>query len=134
IYFGLQQVRWPPTLIADTPDAVLATLGLVPLPGTYTEPLFSWKHAVAPSPIGFVSGPGLGPQYQGDLFVGAARSFLAGGYLFDFKLSADRSDLVFGDTRLQDRVADNADKFDLTESESLFVGGGFGITRDIQSC
>ena len=133
IYFGLQQVRWPPTLIADTPDAVLATLGLVPLPGTYTEPLFSWKYAVAPSPIGFVNGPGLGPRYQGDLFVGAARTFLAGGYLFDFKLNGARSDLVFSDDRLQDRVADNIDKFDLTESESLLVGSDFGITTDIQT-
>src|SRR3989442_11874702 len=41
----------------------------------------------------FRSGPGLGAQYQGDLIVGAARTFLAGGYLFDFKLTADRSNL-----------------------------------------
>jgi uncharacterized repeat protein (TIGR01451 family) len=132
-YFGLQQVRWPPTLIADTPDDALARLFM--LPGAfYNDPLFSWKYAVAPSPIGFVVGDGLGPQYNGDLFVGAARTFLSGGYLFDFKLTADRSDLdLRADARLADRVADNTDKFDITESESLLIGRDFGITTDIQT-
>src|SRR3989442_13104578 len=81
----------------------------------------------------FRNGPGLGAQYQGDLIVGAARTFLAGGYLFDFKLTADRSDLLLTDQRLQDRVADNLDKFDVTESESLLIGRDFGITTDIQT-
>jgi len=132
-YFGLQQVRWPPTLIADTPDQALANLFM--LPGAfYNDPLFSWKYAVAPSPIGFVNGTGLGAQYQGDLIVGAARTFLTGGYLFDFKLTADRMDLdLSADSRLADRVADNLDKFDLTESESLLIGRDFGITTDIQT-
>jgi uncharacterized repeat protein (TIGR01451 family) len=134
-YFGLQQVRWPPTLIADTPDEALGRLQTTMLPGGfYNDPLFSWKYAVAPSPIGFVNGTALGSQYQGDLIVGAARTFLAGGYLFDFKLTADRSDLdLSADPRLADRVADNGDKFDVTESESLLIGRDFGITTDIQT-
>ena len=61
------------------------------LPGShYTEPEFSWKYAVAPSPIGFARGNGLGAQYAGDLFVGASRTTLLGGYLFRLALSADR--------------------------------------------
>jgi len=134
-YFGLQQVRWPPTLIADTPEEALARLQVTMLPGAYyNDPLFSWKYAIAPSPIGFVNGAGLGSQYQGDLIVGAARTFLAGGYLFDFKLTSDRSDLdLSADSRLADRVADNIDKFDITESESLLIGRDFGITTDIQT-
>jgi glucose/arabinose dehydrogenase len=131
-YFGLQQLRWPPTLIADTPDEALKRLFMLP-GASYSEPLFSWKYAVAPSPIGFVSGPGLGPQYDGDLFVGAARPFLKGGYLFRFKLTADRQDLTFTDPLLADRVADNLDKFDITESESLLIGTDFGVTSDIQT-
>jgi uncharacterized repeat protein (TIGR01451 family) len=132
-YFGLQQVRWPPTLIADTPGGALARLFMLP-GASYNDPLFSWKYAVAPSPIGFVVGDGLGPQYKGDLFVGAARTFLSGGYLFHFRLTADRSDLdLSADARLADRVADNIDKFDITESESLLIGRDFGITTDIQT-
>lgn len=132
-YFGLQQVRWSPVNIADTPDAVLANLNMLP-GATYNDPLFSWKYAVAPSPIGFMVGQGLGADYDGSLFVGAARTFLEGGYLFRFKLTADRTDLdLSADPRLADRVADNLDKFDITESESLLAGSGFGITTDIQT-
>ncbi|MBA3242112.1 MAG: PQQ-dependent sugar dehydrogenase, partial [Acidobacteria bacterium] len=129
---GLQQNRWPPSLIADTPAQALARLYV--LPGShYAEPEFSWKYAVAPSPIGFARGAGLGAQYAGDLFVGASRTTLLGGYLFRFDLSTDRTKLSTADARLADGVADNADKFDLAESESLVVGRDFGITTDIQT-
>jgi len=129
-YFGLQQVRWPPTLIADTPEEALERLFL--LPGArFTEPQLSWKFEVAPAGIGFVSGQGLGPEYEGDLFVGAARDVLLGGQLWRLQLSDDRRDLVFSDARLADRVADNLDKYDLTESESLLFGTGFGVSTDI---
>src|SRR5258708_31992003 len=104
-YSGLRRARWPPTLVGDTRGEGLPRLQATMLPGAfYNDPLFSWKYAIAPSPIGFVNGAGLGSQYQGDLIVGAARTFLAGGYLFDFKLTADRSDLdLSADSRLADR-------------------------------
>src|SRR5437764_1479480 len=129
---NLQQIRWPPSNIADTPADALSRL--FNLPGShYTEPQFSWKHALAPSPVGFVKGNGLGAQYAGNLFVGAARTTLLGGYLFRFHLSADRKSIATTDARLADGVADNLDKFDVTESESLVVGRDFGITTDIQT-
>jgi uncharacterized repeat protein (TIGR01451 family) len=128
----LQQVRWPPSLIADTPAAALARLYM--LPGAhYNDPEFSWKYAIPASPLGFVSGRGLGPQFEGDMFVGAARTFLAGGFLFRFKLTPDRLHFAFSDSRLNDLVADNQDKFDITESETLLIGRDFGITTDIQT-
>jgi hypothetical protein len=58
---------------------------------------------------------------------------LLNGFLFRFKLTADRQHFSFSDPRLADRVADNIDKFDQTESESLLIGKDFGITTDIQS-
>ena len=128
----LQQLRWPPSLIADTPQAALDRLYI--LPGAhYNDPEFSWKYAVAPSPLGFVQGRGIGPQFEGDMFVGAARSFLSGGYLFRFKLTNDRLHFLFSDARLNDLVADNTDKFDITESESLLIGRDFNITTDIET-
>ena len=48
-------------------------------------------------------------------------------------MSADRRHFVFSDPGLADLVADNLDKFDLAESESLLVGRDFGITTDIQT-
>jgi len=129
---GLQQVRWPPTLIADSPQEALSRLFV--LSGSrYVDPEFSWKYAVAPAGIGFMGGRALGPQYEGDLFVGASRPTLAGGYLFHFDLAGDRRGLALNDPRLQDRVADNVDKFDITESESLLVGRDFGVGTDIQA-
>ena len=128
----LQQLRWPPSLIADTPAAALARLYM--LPGAhYNDPEFSWKYALAPSPLGFVQGRGLGPQFEGDMLVGAGRTFLSGGYLFRFKLTPDRLHFSFSDSRLLDLVADNTDKFDITESETLLIGKDFGIGTDIET-
>jgi hypothetical protein len=129
---SLQQNRWPPSNTADTPAEALARLFI--LPGShYTEPEFSWKYAVAPSPIGFVRGDALGARFSGDLFVGASRTTLLGGYLFRFHLSADRKSIEANNSRLEDKVADNSDKFDINESESLVVGRDFGITTDIET-
>jgi uncharacterized repeat protein (TIGR01451 family) len=129
---GLQQIRWPAENIATTPEQALARL--YSLPGSqFYDPEFSWKFAVALAPIGFVNGNGLGPNYAGDMFVGEGRSTLLGGFLFRMKLSSDRNSFAFSDSRLNDKVADNLDKFDLTESESLLIGRDFGITTDIQT-
>ncbi len=129
---NLQQLRWPPANTALTPQQALSRMFMLPR-AQYIDPEFSWKYAVAPSPLGFVKGRGLGPQFEGDLFVGASRTTLLNGYLFRFKLTADRQHFSFTDPRLADRVADNIDKFDQIESESLLIGKDFGITTDIQS-
>jgi aldose sugar dehydrogenase len=131
-YFGLQQVRWPPTNIADTPAEALSRLFM--LPGAhYSAPEFSWKFEVAPAGIGFLRGRALGPQYQNDLFVGAARTFLEGGQIFRFNLTGSRQRIAVDDRRLEDRVADNVHKWEITESESLLFGRNFGIGTDVQT-
>lgn len=131
-YFGLQQIRWSPTLIADTPAEALSRLYV--LPGSqYRDPKFSWKFAVAPAAIGFLNSRALGSRYYGNLFVGESTPFLEGGYLFRFKLSSGRLNLSFNDTRLNDKVADNATKYGITESESLLFGRNFGTVTDIQT-
>jgi glucose/arabinose dehydrogenase len=131
-YFGLQQVRWPPTLIADSPAQALSRL--FSLPGShYSDPEFSWKFEVAPAGIGFHTGRALGPRYANDLFVGAARTFLENGHLFHFNLTGNRLRVAVDDPRLEDRVADNRHKWEITESESLLFGRNFGIGTDIQT-
>src|SRR6266508_1355390 len=72
----------------------------------YSDPEFSWKFEVAPAGIGFMNGRGIGPQYDGDLFVGAARTTLQGGPLFRFDLTGNRRKIAVDDPRLEDRVAD----------------------------
>jgi uncharacterized repeat protein (TIGR01451 family) len=129
---NLQQLRWPPSNIADTPQQALARMFMIP-GAQYVDPEFSWKYATAPAGIGFVNGRGLGPQYEGDLLVGASRTTLLNGFLFRFRLNANRQHFSFSDSKLADRVADNVDKFDQTESESLIVGRDFGVVTDIQT-
>ena len=84
-----------------------------------------------PGAIGFVSGSGLGPQYDGDLFMAGARPFLEGGHLFHFNLTGNRRAIGVDDPRLNDRVADNLGKWEITESESLLFGRNFGVGTDM---
>jgi hypothetical protein len=150
-YFGLQQERWPPTNIADTMADARSRLFM--LRGAhYSDPQFSWRFEVAPGGLGFLRSGALGPQYQNDMFVGAARTFpppapvvpscssgrgapcaLTDGFLWRFNLTGNRRTIAVDDGRLEDRVADNTFKFDLTESETLLFGTGFGVGTDIQT-
>jgi glucose/arabinose dehydrogenase len=128
----LQQLRWPPVNIADTPQEALARLFM--LPGAhFTEPEFSWRYAIAPAAIGFVNTQALGTDFFGSLLVGCATPAPLGGALFRFKFTPDRQHLMFDDPRLSDGVADNRFKRDLTESESLLVGQEFGVVTDIKT-
>jgi glucose/arabinose dehydrogenase len=93
----------------------------------YSDPEFSWKFEVAPAGIGFINSRELGPQYEHDLIVGAARDTLFSGQLFRFELTGNRRQITGG------LVADNTAKFDVTGSETRVFGTGFGIGTDIQT-
>jgi glucose/arabinose dehydrogenase len=136
---ALQQLRFPPTRLAYTAPAALSRL--VMLPGAvYVEPDLSWKYEIGPSGTAFVEGDALGPEYEGTLWIGSARSFQQvganGGTLYRLRLTPDRMHIdVSADPRLADRVADNlfrTQKFEGTESETLVIGTGFGITPSIE--
>jgi aldose sugar dehydrogenase len=129
---NLQQFRWPPEFIAESPQEALSRLFV--LPGShYGEPEFSWKHVLAPAAIGFVDGRGIGPQFAGDLFVGMSVPEPLDGPLFRFNLTGNRKKVGVDDPRLEDRVADNTTFHDMTESESLLAGTGFGVVTDIET-
>lgn len=135
---ALQQVRFPPTRLSYT--AAAAASRMLMLPGaTYVDPDFSWRYEIGPAGTAFVAGNALGNEYAGTLWIGSARANSQvganGGSLYRFRMSADRLHVdVSADPRLADRVADNlfrAQKFEGTESETLLIGTGFGITPDI---
>jgi len=136
---ALQQVRYPPTRAAYSP--ALAQARLVMLPGAvYKDPELSWRYEIGPSGTAFVNGTALGAAYAGSLWIGSARAFSqvggTGGSLYRLRLTPDRLSLdLSADPRLADRVADNlfrAQKFEGTESETLLIGRGFGITPSIE--
>lgn len=129
---ALQQLRWPPTNIATSRQEALKRLFM--LPGArFIDPILSWKWEVAPGGMGFVEGEGLGPEFENDLFMGAATPALQGGYLFHFDFGGNGRKLRLEDPRLRDGVADNLGKHDITESESLLIGRDFGVVTDIET-
>jgi glucose/arabinose dehydrogenase len=129
---NLQQFRWGPERIADTPEEALGRL--FELPGSrYSDPEFSWKYVLAPAAIGFLDSSALGRQYRADLFVGFSVPEPLDGPLFHFNLTGNRRAIGFDDPRLNDRVADNLTFRDMTESESLLFGTGFGVVTDIET-
>ena len=131
-YYGLQQTRWDPMNIADTPRE--AEDRLFKLPGSkFRDPVFAWKYEVAPGGIAFASGKDLGKDYKGKLFVGSARANLRGGNLFLLPIHNNRKKVDPDDRRIRDGVADNVAKYEITESESLLFGENFGVTPDLKA-
>lgn len=139
---ALQQLRWPPTLIADSAAEARQRMFMLPC-AHYSEPEFSWKYELPPAGIGFMQGDGLGSEYDGDLFLGNARigvppstvpgASVISGHLFRLRMAPGRRGFSFDDPRLADKVADNLDKHDITESESLLFGRDFGIGTDLRT-
>lgn len=131
---NLQQFRWGPERIAETTEEAQSRLFV--LPGSeFSDPEFSWKYVVPPAAIGFLNSRALGREFEGDLFTGtaAAGEELLGGLLLHFNLTGNRNQIAVDDPRLEDRVADNLTFGDLTESESLIIGQGFGVLTDIET-
>jgi glucose/arabinose dehydrogenase len=130
---GLQQLRFPATRISDKTSDAKKRLFHVPASHPH-DPEFSWKYVVPPAALGFIDGPGLGEQYDGDLIVGSAVARPANaGHLYRFRLNGGRNRFTFDDRRLKDTVADNAATDDLTESEEILFGMNFGVVTDIQT-
>lgn len=131
---GLQQVRFPPASIADTPED--ARFRLFDVPGSHPrDPEFSWKYVVPPAGLGFINGSGLGAQYDGDLIVGSAVARAANrGHLYRFRLNGGRNRFMFDDERLKDKVADNLVLDDFTtEGDEILFGTNFGIVTHIET-
>ena len=85
----------------------------------------------------YVRGHALGREYDGPLWIGSSRPFaptgVTGGSLYRLRLSSSRLSVnTSADPRLADKVADNLNKFEPTESETLLIGRGFGVTPSIE--
>ncbi|HVG85888.1 MAG TPA: PQQ-dependent sugar dehydrogenase [Vicinamibacterales bacterium] len=131
---GLQQLRFPAERISDTPGDARKRLFHMPA-AQPRDPQFSWKNVVPPAALGFISGGGLGPEYEGDLIVGSAVARATNpGNLYRFRLNGGRTKFRFDDDRLKDTVADNTALDDFTtEGEEILSGTSFGIVTDIQT-
>jgi glucose/arabinose dehydrogenase len=124
---NLQQFRWGPERIADSPQEALSRLFV--LPGShYSDPEYSWAHVLAPAAVGFLNSVALGPDWFGDLFVGfSVNDDPLGGGLMAFELTGNRRRIA------GDLVADNATFHDPSANRPHIVGTNFGIVTDIQT-
>ncbi len=131
---GLQQMRFLPTSIADTPEEAKDRLFHIPR-SRFTNPEFSWKQVVPPAGLGFINGDGLGGQYNGDLIVGSAVARATNaGHLYRFRLNGGRTHLKFDDPLLKDKVADNLVLDDFTtEGDEILFGSNFSIVTHIET-
>jgi glucose/arabinose dehydrogenase len=106
---------------------------LINVPGShYSDPVFSWRHAIGVTDIEFYNSSKLGSEYRNNIFVGDINN----GNLYYFQINDNRtglkleynSDNKFNSSGLKDMVADNKNEL----SEIIFGSGFEGIT-DIQT-
>src|SRR4029450_12392412 len=120
---ALQQARFPPTRLADSPGQAHTELFM--LPGAkYVDPELSWKFESGPAGTAFVVGSALGARNDGTLWIGSSRSFQqvggSGGSIYRLRLNNSRRKVDVSDPALAERVADNLAKVhrDVCESPS----------------
>jgi len=89
----------------------------------YGDPKFSWKETIAPTAIEFLNSSKYGANYENDVFVGDVW-----GNLYHFELNQDRTNFVFSNPLLKDRIADT-----LEEADSIAFGKNLGLITDVQT-
>src|SRR3954471_15926698 len=110
----------------DPENTQTSTSSLVKLSKSaiYSDPDFEWADPVGPTAITFLNSKYLGPQYQYDIFVGDINN----GNIYHFKLTADRTKLLYPDGTPVERTAVTSEKIPL-----LRFGQGFGGITDLQT-
>jgi hypothetical protein len=119
---SLQQLRWPPTNIAETPEEARARIQALDADGALLRPRVRWKWAVPPGGIGFVDGNG--PRRRSSPATcswAAPPRAPVGGHLFRFKLDSTARLRVRRPAARRPRGRQHR-QGDITESESLLVG------------
>jgi hypothetical protein len=88
----------------------------------YSDPEFSWQKPIAPTGITFVNSEPL-DKFKNNVFVADCIY----GNLYRFELNSDRTEFVFKNTELQDKVANVGDSLD-----EIVFGSGFGCITDLE--
>jgi glucose/arabinose dehydrogenase len=124
---GLDNRDFPPDKLAA--NAAEAQRRMVILEGSsYVPPVFSWKHPVAVTSLGFVTDDTLGASSSNTAWLGTVLT----DSLYRYPLAVDGSGFDFaGDEGLNDRVDDNSAKGDVGESAKYVAGTGFGVITGI---
>jgi glucose/arabinose dehydrogenase len=118
---------FPPSMLADSAEEAQERMFM--LPGAlYREPVFSWRHAVAPTAVEFIEGDALGADYEGDMLVGDVNT----GSLYHFELNGGRDGFDLPED-LSDGVNDNSPDDLIGELAAELFGEGFVVATDIKT-
>jgi aldose sugar dehydrogenase len=90
--------------------------------GKYSDPEFTWAHAIGPTAIKFLASKIYGNEYENDMFVGDFHN----GNVYHFDLTENRTALDL-DGILKGKVA-----ISQNTSKSTVFGRGFGAITDIE--
>jgi glucose/arabinose dehydrogenase len=97
--------------------------------GKYSKPEFTWWQTLGPTALKFLSSNKLGEDNENDMFVGDVQF----GNVYRFELNIDRTELMFPDGPLADKIADTDEELlERNEDANLVFAKGFGIISDIQ--
>ena len=88
----------------------------------YSDPKFSWEVTVSPTALSFIDSE-LFPELKNSLLVGDFNH----GILYEFKLNEDRTEFIFKNEKLQDKVANRDESVD-----EIVLGSGFNGITDIK--
>ncbi|HJT83413.1 MAG TPA: PQQ-dependent sugar dehydrogenase [Nitrososphaeraceae archaeon] len=91
--------------------------------GKYSLPELTWFNDVGPTAIKFLNSDRLGKKYENDIFVGD----IINGYIYQFDLDEQRSELLLPNGSLADKVIGSNDNMD-----DIIFGKGFGGITDMK--
>ena len=95
----------------------------------YEDPKFSWELPIGITAIDFVDSP-MFKEYENWLFVSDSNN----GNIYKFRLNEDRTDFIFQNQNLQDKVLNiqDIDSNDNGSMEEILFAKNFGLVSDIE--
>ena len=127
----LQQIRWPATNIADSPQEALSRLR--PAGIALQRSGVQLEVRDAPSGHRLPLQPSSRPAVSERPVRGSGDAADDGRVPVPLQPDRQQAKIAVDDPRLDDRVADNNAKHDITESESLLFGTDFGVGTDVET-
>jgi glucose/arabinose dehydrogenase len=122
----LDAPSFPPENLAANAEEALSRMTLLP-GAAYRDPSFSWRYAVAPTSLAFITGDALGAEYEGNMLLGDVNT----GSIWRLRMTPDGSDILLeGD--LADGVNDNTSEDPIGEMQGTLFAEGIVVATDIK--
>lgn len=122
----LDAPSFPPENLAANAEEAQSRLTMLP-GSSYRDPSFSWRYAVAPTSLAFITGDALGAEYEGNMLLGDVNT----GSIWRLRMTPDGSDILL-EGALADGVNDNTADNPIGEMEGMLFAEGILVATDIK--